>query len=548
MEIRCERCSTMYDLDETLLAPAGSEVQCTKCQHVFTAFPPRAPGRTLVGVPAQQAHQAAPAPSRGPRAPASASPAASGPPGARRSDGPAATRGVRPAPPQVYRPAPPAPGAAPSTVGRSGMLRRGRDTVGTFEARLRWTARWRWLAPLLAVALVAVVAAAWWLLSRREGPSDDRTQREALALVALDDVASLDAATAKLAEVVERSPGSHAAAADLALAEALRAAAAIEAGEGVTSRLAARREERDRLRRDQPPGWEAAEQAASAEVLALERQVRTEEEQAKAHAASARGALAPLPAGLADTAEVGRAQAVLYAVAGERERLHKLVRAREKGARDAWLELADGWSDARDPDRGARERALVKLGALATARPDLLRGRYLLARAQASLGRKTEASATLDGVLAANARHEGARRLREELVRPVAASTPSPPAPAVAPSPPPPVVAPATPETGNAQPRPRKRATQRDAAASPSAPAGAPAPGGEASAPGDGTTPAPPAGSAPGPSAPGAAAPSAPAGVSPSPRAAEPPPSAPPATPGPPRRSADRDATEHSGG
>ncbi|MGB8929693.1 MAG: zinc-ribbon domain-containing protein, partial [Anaeromyxobacteraceae bacterium] len=52
MNIRCERCSTTYELDEALLAPEGSPVQCTKCQHVFNAVPPRAAGRTLVGVPA----------------------------------------------------------------------------------------------------------------------------------------------------------------------------------------------------------------------------------------------------------------------------------------------------------------------------------------------------------------------------------------------------------------------------------------------------------------------------------------------------------------
>src|SRR5512138_3125900 len=50
--IRCERCSTLYDLDEALLAPEGSQVQCTRCQHVFTAHPARSSGRTLVGMPA----------------------------------------------------------------------------------------------------------------------------------------------------------------------------------------------------------------------------------------------------------------------------------------------------------------------------------------------------------------------------------------------------------------------------------------------------------------------------------------------------------------
>ena len=39
--IRCERCSTLYELDEALLAPDGSPVQCTRCDHVFTVRPPR---------------------------------------------------------------------------------------------------------------------------------------------------------------------------------------------------------------------------------------------------------------------------------------------------------------------------------------------------------------------------------------------------------------------------------------------------------------------------------------------------------------------------
>ncbi|HEY6101289.1 MAG TPA: zinc-ribbon domain-containing protein, partial [Anaeromyxobacter sp.] len=32
MVIRCERCSILYELDEALLAPGGSQVQCTRCQ------------------------------------------------------------------------------------------------------------------------------------------------------------------------------------------------------------------------------------------------------------------------------------------------------------------------------------------------------------------------------------------------------------------------------------------------------------------------------------------------------------------------------------
>jgi len=67
--IRCERCSTVYELDEALLAPEGSPVQCTRCQAVFTARPQGARGQTLVGMPA------VPAP-EGPAARTPAAPAA----------------------------------------------------------------------------------------------------------------------------------------------------------------------------------------------------------------------------------------------------------------------------------------------------------------------------------------------------------------------------------------------------------------------------------------------------------------------------------------
>ncbi len=42
MHISCEQCGTTYVLDERLIPPQGAPVQCTKCQHVFTALPPQA--------------------------------------------------------------------------------------------------------------------------------------------------------------------------------------------------------------------------------------------------------------------------------------------------------------------------------------------------------------------------------------------------------------------------------------------------------------------------------------------------------------------------
>ncbi|MDZ7667705.1 MAG: DUF3426 domain-containing protein [Desulfotignum sp.] len=40
MIITCEKCATRFTLDEFLLDAAGSKVRCSRCQHIFTAFPP----------------------------------------------------------------------------------------------------------------------------------------------------------------------------------------------------------------------------------------------------------------------------------------------------------------------------------------------------------------------------------------------------------------------------------------------------------------------------------------------------------------------------
>jgi predicted Zn finger-like uncharacterized protein len=40
MIIECEKCHVKYNLDENLLKETGSKVRCSRCKHVFTAFPP----------------------------------------------------------------------------------------------------------------------------------------------------------------------------------------------------------------------------------------------------------------------------------------------------------------------------------------------------------------------------------------------------------------------------------------------------------------------------------------------------------------------------
>lgn len=42
MIITCEKCGTRFNLDESLLDADGSKVRCSRCQHIFTAFPPPA--------------------------------------------------------------------------------------------------------------------------------------------------------------------------------------------------------------------------------------------------------------------------------------------------------------------------------------------------------------------------------------------------------------------------------------------------------------------------------------------------------------------------
>jgi tetratricopeptide (TPR) repeat protein len=343
----------------------------------------------------------------------------------------------------VYRPSPSVPG--PGAV-RAPLLRR--DTVGTFEARLRWSARWRWLAPLLVVLGVVAGVAGWlFLLRGRPDPAAGQARGAALALVALDDAASLDQALARLDEILQRAPNHTGAAADRALAQVLRAAALVEDGEGLASRSAARAAERERLRRDQPPGWEDAERAAAADVQKLEPEVRVREERARALGGAAFQTLRKLQASAGDSPEVARGLAAYYALGGERDRARKVVRAaRERAPADPWLDLAEAWADARDPDRAVRERALVQLGALAAAHPELVRARFLLARTEAALGRRDEALSTLDALLASNGRHEAGRRLRDELVRP------PPPAPSPPPAAPPPAKPPTPPRRIVAQP------------------------------------------------------------------------------------------------
>ena len=39
MIVSCEECNASFNLDENLLQPTGSKVRCSKCDHIFVAYP-----------------------------------------------------------------------------------------------------------------------------------------------------------------------------------------------------------------------------------------------------------------------------------------------------------------------------------------------------------------------------------------------------------------------------------------------------------------------------------------------------------------------------
>lgn len=127
MRIRCDRCSTVYELDASRLPPGGAAVQCTRCRHVFTARP-------------DQPGQAAP-------------PATHAPPVASATPAPAAGEGHRPAHPRPHpspladdrlREAATRPEAPPETARKPAAVR---NTV-------------------IAVVVLLVVGAVAWLVLR----------------------------------------------------------------------------------------------------------------------------------------------------------------------------------------------------------------------------------------------------------------------------------------------------------------------------------------------------------------------------------------------
>jgi len=127
MDVRCERCKTQYELDDSRISETGVTVQCTTCHHVFVVKKKA----LVVTVPVK--------PGQGPQAPApspgdtAASPPGSPPPGLRPLSPPMST------PPPVATaasPEPPAqglPGAGAAPGAREWRVRQPSGNTFTFK-------------------------------------------------------------------------------------------------------------------------------------------------------------------------------------------------------------------------------------------------------------------------------------------------------------------------------------------------------------------------------------------------------------------------------
>ena len=211
MLIRCEKCSTLYELDDKLVPPQGAPVQCSKCQFVFKAYPtpqtvtldqdvaanepapegtpPDSPsppaaddvargGGVLTGVSSQEGGSSAPTP-----VPASpAEPPASRPVPASGGGGGTTPRPPAPRPAQQQFTADgrpirkvPFPTAEPAPPGSRPVMARGPIGPGTPGAK-PWL---RWGIVVAAAVLLVVVAVLAWRAVRHRGSPDAQSRHPA---------------------------------------------------------------------------------------------------------------------------------------------------------------------------------------------------------------------------------------------------------------------------------------------------------------------------------------------------------------------------------
>jgi hypothetical protein len=298
------------------------------------------------------------------------------------------------------------------------------------DARLRAMARWKLAIIPAALALVALLAwGGWSAWKRRPDPETLRQRAEAMALIAQDDVASLGRATDLLDAIQQGDHLSSGAAGERGLAQALLAAALADEVEPLVERQAAAAAEKARLEREQPPGFEDALRALAMEATRAEVELAPRKRKLEALLARAADELKALAAEPRGAHEAARGQAILAVLGEGAEEVERAVTLLRKPGQDPWADLAELWLAVRQ-DGASRDRAIPGLVTLAATHPELIRARFVLARALLVAGRREEAISVVARLLSANPHHERAQRLRTQLaVKP-------PPPPPLAPEPP----------------------------------------------------------------------------------------------------------------
>jgi len=219
---------------------------------------------------------------------------------------------------------------------------------------------------------------------------------EVLALAARGDPVSLEQAVALVPEPLRTDPEFRSAVAGRVLAGLLAAASLREASAA------------------SPDGGEGLLAARALREEALEE-------------------LRPLVRAHPDDPAVLRALAVYLGLGGRIDELEGVAReARRGGGADPWIEFAEMSAATRGRPPGEAE---VPLAGFIGSHPGILPARMSLVRARLALGRREDALATLDALLAANPDHDGAKALKAELLGPPPASLVVPVAPAGVPPP-----------------------------------------------------------------------------------------------------------------
>ena len=430
MLIRCEKCSTTYELDEAVLPPQGAPVQCSRCQFVFTVRPQpaAAPAATPKSAPASASaptstSTSAPAPAPAPTSTATAN---STPTESSTStqqftaDG----RPIRKVTMKEEEPAPTGPRPAIARVSGGVPVRPiGRRGVP-------------WLPIAVAALAVGAVAFGWRAWSRRSDPVAAQRSKEGQALMLRDDRRSLTLAVVAFDDAARLDDGSVDRRADRVAARALLIGLVEREAAGIERRLAATQAEKTgRAATAGPPPPGVDEQLA-----ALRSQRETALAQLRELEAVASAELAPLLRRDANRPPVQRAHALLDAFGSDPARAAQAVlRDRPVRGKDPWIDLAAGAGETRAVSPELRAEGMARLEQLVKAHPEILRARLVLAEALSRAGRVEAALASLDALLAANKAHDDARALRDELAAPAArpsegellpASSPTPGAPA----------------------------------------------------------------------------------------------------------------------